>query len=170
MKTVEEKVTFLERFDQALDQWFSGKQEEAMRKSLNEMVPTAQALVREARCNKTITLTPPPMIGGPIIRNVDLFDMIFENYFGMSLVPSVRDITQQAIGVMRSGRLDEVNKEPEKRRESMLSPPDKVTLVWLVRHVPISLWLIAFGLLASAFALGLKAGAWPWLRDIFPAP
>ena len=114
------------------------------------------------------------MIGGPIIRNADPFDMIFENYFGMSLIPAVRDMTQQAIGVFRSGRIEEIKKEPREREDAViyreLAPPEKVTLLWLVRHVPVSLWLIAGGLLLAAFTLGMKASTWPLLRELFGAP
>ena len=177
MKTTEEKVALLEHFDTALAQWFSGKQEAgaraALRKTINEMAPTAQALVKEARCNKVITLTPPPMIGGPVIQNADPFDMIFENYFSMSLIPTVRDMTQQAIGVFRSGRLEEMKKQPPREEAVIykkLAAPEKVTLAWLAHHVPVSLWITAGGVVLAAFALGLKASAWTIFKEFFDAP
>ena len=52
MKTTEEKVALLEQFDFGLERWFAGKHDADLRKALNEMAPTAQALVKEARCNK----------------------------------------------------------------------------------------------------------------------
>jgi hypothetical protein len=42
-------------------------------------------------------------------------------------------------------------------REPVL--PDKVTLSWLVKHVPVSFWLWFVGLLAAAFVAGAKWGS-----------
>lgn len=39
-----------------------------------------------------------------------------------------------------------------------LAVPERVTVVWLARHVPIGLWLTAGGILVAAFLLGAAAG------------
>jgi len=169
----EEKITLLEQFDSALERWFNGKAGEgdrdALRKSLNEMAPMARALIREARCQKFVFASPPPAIGGPVLQNVDPFDMMFESYYGMSFIPNIRDMTQQAVGVLRSGRLEEVKEEPQEREAVVykdLAAPEKVTLTWLVRHVPVTLWLLAGGVLLGAFSLGIKASTWSFVKEI----
>ena len=170
----EEKITLLEQFDSALERWFNGKVDqeggkEALRKSLNEMTPMARALIREARCHKLMSASPPPAIGGPVLRNVDPFDMLFESYYGMSFIPNIRDMTQQAIGVLRSGRLEEVKQEPQKKEAVFykeLAAPEKVTLIWLLRHVPVKLWLLAGGVLFATFTLGIKASTWSFVKEI----
>jgi len=48
-----------------------------------------------------------------------------------------------------------------------LSPPEKVTLPWLFRHVPVNLWLAALSLLAAAFAAGVHASRFPIVRELF---
>ena len=169
----EEKITLLEQFDSDLEGWFNGKAvqggREVLRKSLNEMVPMARTLIREARCQKFISASPPPAIGGPVLQNVDPFDMLFESYYSMSFIPTIRDMTQQAIGVLRSGRLEEVKVEPERKDAVVykeLAAPETVTLIWLVRHVPVKLWLMAGGALLAVFTLGIKASTWSFVREI----
>lgn len=169
----EEKITLLEQFDSGMERWFNGKVEqgdrEALRKSLNEMAPMARALIREARCQKLISASPPPAIGGPFLQNVDPFDMLFESYYGMSFIPTIRDMTQQTIGVLRSGRLEEVKEEPQKKEAVVykeLTAPDKVTLIWLVHHVPVKLWLLAGGVIFAAFTFGIKASMWSFVKEI----
>ena len=59
----------------------------------------------------------PPAIGGPILKNVDPFDMIFENYYGILFIPNIRDMSQQAIGIYLAGGLPEKERaEPENRQ------------------------------------------------------
>jgi len=36
-----------------------------------------------------------------------------------------------------------------------LAPPEQVTLAWLYRHVPVSLWVAFVALLAAAFITGV---------------
>lgn len=38
-----------------------------------------------------------------------------------------------------------------------LDAPQKVTIPWLLKHVPVTLWLTAIGLLAASFLLGIRA-------------
>jgi len=48
-----------------------------------------------------------------------------------------------------------------------LPPPENVTLPWLVRHVPVRLWLTAVGLLAATFVAGVQASRLPIVRQLF---
>lgn len=45
--------------------------------------------------------------------------------------------------------------------------PNKITLPWLFRHVPASLWLAAGGLLIAAFIAGIKASNLSIVREAF---
>lgn len=169
----EEKIALLEKFDSDLERWFNGDVgqggEHSLRKSLNETAPMARVLISEARCHKLISASPPSAIGGMAIKNVDPFDMLFESYYGMSFIPTIRDMTQQTIGVLRSGRLDEVKGEPQKAEAVVykeLPVPEKVTLVWLFQHVPVTLWLLAGSVLLATFALGIKASKWAFVIEI----
>lgn len=54
--------------------------------------------------------------------------------------------------------------------EKALQPTEKVTLVWLQQHVPISMWLKVLGTLVSivfsAFLLGVTVGQSDWYQKI----
>jgi hypothetical protein len=174
MRLDEEKIALLEQFDAALDRWFHSLSEDPdrgeLRRSLNHMAPTARILVDEAGCGKRVTVAPPPMIGGPILHNIDPFDMLFDSPFGMSLIPTLRDMTQQAMGVFRSGRVPPKGRGKPQKKNVVLAAPQKVTLIWLVHNVPITMWVgaaaIACATIAGAFMLGIKASSWSFVHEI----
>ena len=175
-----EKINFLEEFDSDLETWFSGQldqgDKESLRKSLNERAPLAEKIVDEAGCLHLMVAAPPSIIGGPILDNLNPFNSLFDDYYGSPFIHKVRDMTQKAIGVIRSGRLEEV-KEAKKIREASkteevvskeLAAPDKVTLLWLHHHVPVNIWLIAGGVLLTVFIFGIDVGTWwQFVKDIF---
>jgi hypothetical protein len=171
---LEEKIALLRQFEELLGRKFDGKYQpegpDELRRKINEMAPRARRLLIEARCLKTMSASPPPAIGGPVLQNVDPFDMIFENYYGMSFIPNMRDMTQQAIGVYLAGGLPEKEKsEPDNREHvvyKQLEVPEKVTLGWLAQNVPIKFWLMAGGIVLAAFTLGIKASAWRFVQEI----
>jgi hypothetical protein len=45
--------------------------------------------------------------------------------------------------------------------------PEKITLTWLGRHVPIKFWILAGGILVSAFLLGINASRISIIKEIF---
>ncbi|OGS93220.1 MAG: hypothetical protein A2X75_02290 [Gallionellales bacterium GWE2_58_10] len=171
MQTVEEKIIYLERFDAAADRWFEGKYEheekEALRKTLNEMLPIARTLIQGAGCLKLISCGPPPAIGGMAISNANPFDMFFENYYGISFIPKIRDMTQQTIGVLHS-HIEESKVNTKFKKIALELPvPEKVTLIWIAHNVPMKLWFMAAGILAATFVLGVKASTFGFIREIF---
>jgi len=104
-----EKIDLLQKFDSYIERWVKGDYgedgKECLRKEINELAPQAKIIVRETGCRKLISATPPPAIGGPALQNIDPFDMLFQNYYGMSFLFSLRDIIQQSIGVLKTGKL-----------------------------------------------------------------
>lgn len=48
-----------------------------------------------------------------------------------------------------------------------LEPPDKVTIQWLIKHVPVMLWLASFGLLVAAYSFGVKTSHISLIRDLY---
>lgn len=44
-----------------------------------------------------------------------------------------------------------------------LASPEKVTIAWLVQHVPVPLWIAFAGILVAAFSLGFSAGRNHWV-------
>jgi len=48
-----------------------------------------------------------------------------------------------------------------------LLPPEKVTIPWLLKHVPVRLWLAVLGLLFAAFLIGVNSTRISIVREIF---
>jgi hypothetical protein len=176
-----EKIAFLERFKSDIRAHFDGADDEATRVRISRGMRRARSIVEDAGAMKTVTLSPPPAIGGLIVRNGDPFNFILQDYYGMSMVPTVVDMIEEAIGVLES---PEYEQRPRRTLQEAVSDsaisngivqhkasgspppqtvrdpelPDKVTLSWMVRHVPISFWLWLAGIIGAAFAAGAKLG------------
>lgn len=72
-----------------------------IRRRVNENNRTVRRYVLEAGCLKTLTIGPPPAVGGLVMKNVDPFDSVFQPLYGQSVIPTIRDMIEQAIGVMK---------------------------------------------------------------------
>src|SRR5262249_31071652 len=62
--------------------------------------------VLEAGCYGTVTIGPPPAIGGLVMRDIDPFEMMFDPPYKKDLVPVVVDMLDRAIGALRSAPPD----------------------------------------------------------------
>src|SRR5260370_35220911 len=57
----------------------------------------------EGGCNKPLTISPPPAVGGLVMRGIDPFDSMFDApYHSMSFVPTICDMIASTIGVLRN--------------------------------------------------------------------
>lgn len=170
-----DKIAFLSNFKDDILAHFEGRGGNAVRSRINRGMARARSIVAEAGVLKTVTLSPPPAIGGLMVRNADPFNFILESYYGMSTAPSVADMIEEAIGVLEdpeyARRLSAAKREGERNQIQTKRPkgstavrlqkpelPEKVTLLWLVHNVPIRFWFWLLGLLAAAFAAGARWG------------
>ncbi len=48
-----------------------------------------------------------------------------------------------------------------------LEPPDKVTILWLLKHVPVTLCVAFFTLLLASFSFGVKTSHILLVRDLY---
>jgi len=95
----EERIARLKLFKANLVEWrksHDGK----LREVLNHNVEAVQRDVAEAGCFMRLTISPPPAIGGPIMRNVNPFGMMFEEVYGMSPIPQICDMVDRTIGIL----------------------------------------------------------------------
>jgi predicted nucleotide-binding protein len=100
----------LEEFRAAIKQWSESSRpedRERLRSFINRRLEGVQEIVRLAGCRHTLTIGPPPAVGGLVMQNADPFNYIFERVYGASLHASVYDMLDQAIGVIESGRFEE---------------------------------------------------------------
>jgi hypothetical protein len=71
--------------------------------------------------------------------------------------PSYESVEQ--IRTLIKAAITRVERNPafaKRKSSNPLSAPDKVTLAWLIEHVPVKLWLAGFGILGATYLLGVK--------------
>jgi len=95
----EDKVSRLRAFQDAVRVWDRTNSPEA-RSYINQNLTWVRREVLEAGCLRTMTISPPPAVGGLIMRNVDPFLSIFTHVYGDSLTSYVQDMIDQTIGVL----------------------------------------------------------------------
>jgi hypothetical protein len=99
----DERIEKLTAFLKLLDEWGNTHSGES-RVQINRIKKAVQREVIEAGCFHTMTISPPPAIGGMIMQNINPFDMIFENVYLQSLNSYVIDMINQTIGVIEERR------------------------------------------------------------------
>jgi predicted nucleotide-binding protein len=101
-----EALAKLEEFKELIDLWrkldYNSPDIQKIRTEISKTLPLAHDLVRRAGRNKTYTITPPPAVGGFVMRNIDPFDNFFDPPYGMSLIPSIIDSIDETIGVIEN--------------------------------------------------------------------
>jgi predicted nucleotide-binding protein len=115
----------LEHFKKLLQAWEDEDDNVPnIRSEINKNIPVIRELVKQANTFKTVTFSPPPITGGLLLRNRDLFNHIFEvPYGGTSIIPMLIDSIDEAIGVIEAdsnflNRPKDVNQNIAKKYES----------------------------------------------------
>ena len=102
----DEKIKRLDDFKQAVLEWSASYRDQARQNDRRSYINQNKIWVRqqviEAKCFSTLTIGPPPAVGGLIMRGVDPFTMLFQAPYGMSMVDLVVDMVDQTIGVLRA--------------------------------------------------------------------
>ena len=125
---VEERIEKLRAYREGVVLWDDSKDRDVLhevRRLLNEKKAAVLRDVVEAGCLKTLTISPPPAIGGFIMRNVNPFDAMFNPPYGMKLVPDVLDMIDETIGIMSTPEFQTQAEEieiPSVRVEDELQP------------------------------------------------
>lgn len=92
---------------------------DADRSLLNRRMPRIKKLLSEANCYFYMTISPPPAVGGMILRNQDPFDLLFNPPYGRSPAPLIIDALDKAIGVYEA--------EPDQVAEAVPSGKTEAT-------------------------------------------
>lgn len=85
-----------------------------LRSAINQQKVWVRQQVIEAGCFVTVTVGPPPAVGGLVAQNIDPFDMMFEPPWGVDLMSVVHDMVDQAIGAIQSGVVKESRRQKAK--------------------------------------------------------
>ncbi len=102
----EEKIAILEEFKARLA-GKGAKSVQERRSWINQNLRQVRQIVIETGCFVTVTIGPPPAIGGLVMQNIDPFSAIFDPPYGRDVGGVVRDMIDQAIGVLKAGPLQE---------------------------------------------------------------
>lgn len=97
---IEKKIERLTEFKEALREWEKTGSSQS-REYLNQNVRGIRKIVIDAHCWRSVTISPPPAIGGLIMRDIDPFSMMFETPYRMSLIPTLCDMVDETIGAAR---------------------------------------------------------------------
>jgi hypothetical protein len=109
--TTEEKIQRLEEFKGAVIDW-GRTGDDRFRSMINQKTMWVRREVIEARCFGTLTVSPPPAIGGLVARDVDPFTSMFDSPYQVNLVPTVVDMIDRTIGVLRSRPSEDPSEQP----------------------------------------------------------
>lgn len=102
---MEERTKYINQlndYKELLTLWEFGKPTHATRSEISKKLQSVREIVFRAGTLKTYTISPPPMIGGLIMRNVDPFGCIFNPPYDQSIIPQLIDMIDEAIGVIET--------------------------------------------------------------------
>jgi len=125
----EEKIQELNEFKAKLAAWQKSGDAET-RAWINHNQVWVRREVIEAGCFHTLTISPPPAVGGLVMQNVDPFAMMFSPPYLMNLITHVVDMIDQTIGVLKAGP-----REPTP--ENVVAVPDPVQKGYAFIAMPI---------------------------------
>lgn len=102
--TTEEALHTILDFKRLLCLLDEGKGAFNTRSEINQSLPCVRKVIAMTMTGKTLTIAPPPMIGGLVMHDVNPFDMLFNAPYGMfqDLLDCCIDIIDATIGVLKS--------------------------------------------------------------------
>jgi predicted nucleotide-binding protein len=122
----------LENYKAALIAWDQGHDTltdgTSIRTFINRNAPAVRKLVLRAGCSKTMTVSPPPAVGGLIMRNVDPFGCVFEGPYGMNMTSVICDMIDETVGVIEAGELRTESK-PKTGKKTVTKSSRKIFVV-----------------------------------------
>jgi len=118
MDDLDDRIAALNDFLGLLDEWEKTHSNQ-IRAAISRTKQTIQREVLEAGCLHTLTISPPPAVGGMIMRGINPFSMIFEDIYGQSLIPQVRDMTNQTIGVLEDWKANPPQEKQERNEPEL---------------------------------------------------
>lgn len=127
----DDEIGLLKEFQGAIVAWDSDdyRDPQELRSWINQNLRRVKDILRKYGCDLRITISPPPAIGGMIMRGVDPFDMIFNRPYMQSLVPVMCDAIDQAIGVISSG---EIHAKASSKKQDLKPTVKSKTKVFIV--------------------------------------
>jgi hypothetical protein len=142
--SIRSDISLILEFKRDIQRWFDDLRENPvasaeLRSKINRTMLKVESVIDKAGCMKLVTLTPPPMFGGFMIRNGNPFNFILESYHGISMIPTVIDMIDATIGVLESPEylehLVKLSKQPHPELETLAKGMQRV--IQLCRRFPL---------------------------------
>ena len=99
--TKTERLNILREFKEKVLHWSRNRDQES-RSFLNQRLAKVRLEMARAGCFHTLTISPPPAVGGYVMRDVDPLVTMFDPPYLMDLTKTVVDMLDQTIGVVDS--------------------------------------------------------------------
>lgn len=102
--TTSDALNKVRNFRKLLDLLDRGEGRGGTRSEINQSLPIVRRIIGQTGTGKTLTIAPPPLVGGMIMQNVNPFDMLFSAPYGMfqELLDCCIDIIDATIGFLKS--------------------------------------------------------------------
>ena len=81
--TTAEALDKVQEFRQLLDLLDKEEKRPGIRSEINQLMPLVRRIIGMTGQGKTVTIGPPPMIGGLVMKNINPFDILFTPPYGM---------------------------------------------------------------------------------------
>jgi hypothetical protein len=137
---------------------------DTLRTAIVKKSSIVQKLVHKAQAGRTITIAPPPAVGGVIIRNANPFDLIFQDFYGVDIIGTVVDCIDEAIGRIEHDEGFSVEPKPNKN-PSQSTKNDLTTNVTITKEISKILgmpqeafWPLLVAIVGASFYIGLRFG------------
>jgi hypothetical protein len=109
---------------------------------------------------------------------------VYTSNFQQNVEHNTKADVQRGIGILRGAKDEVTALSPSGSKEGSMPPAnkpaavaepaskefEKITLLWLVHHVPLKLWISAFGIVAVVFLAGVQVGQTGFLRELLGKP
>lgn len=119
--TTKEAIKIISDFKKLLCILDEGQGTTRIRSEINQSLPCIKKIIAMTMTGKTLTIAPPPMIGGLVMHNVNPFDMLFNAPYGMfqDFLDCCVDIIDSTIGVLKSNEnyIEEFEKTSLERKK-----------------------------------------------------
>lgn len=103
-KEVEKAIEILENFHQLLDNYWNDNKPSDYRRQIMQQRHEVENIISRCGNMKSMTMTPPPAIGGYVMHNVNPFDFIFGAPYGLQneIINCIKDMIDETISVINN--------------------------------------------------------------------
>lgn len=133
-------IDILESFKKLLNEYNDDylNDNSELRTKINQEKYIVQKIVTRAGSMHLMSISPPPMVGGYVLQNLNPFDIIFDAPYGINVIYSIIDSIDEAIGSIKADKdfsIETISKKVTKTNlENKISIPDNKSIFIVHGH------------------------------------